>query len=283
MIEIFPTSRAQREFYFSFLDTNQLLPKAMSISELISNSTVVPEKSMADADTRVLLMQEASDFETFKDLKIDREFLSFIKNSTYLFRFFEELAIENVPIDDLELADTYAEFEEHLSILKELLARYKSILSEKKLYDKITLPSLYRLNEEFLKTHDGFTYHLEGFLNNFELNLFLKIAQLVPFKISLHVTAYNQKMITLFKGLNLSLHVDTIYLIDLGTKSIENQRPISKNNFSYDVRGFSIKTLQCSFVYEKIAQFVSKGIEPQNIAVIVPDEKFAVTLKEFDF
>ena len=189
MIEIFPTSRAQREFYSSFLDTNQLLPKAMSISELISNSTVVAEKSMADADTRVLIMQEASDFETFKDLKIDREFLSFIKNSTYLFRFFEELAIENVPIDDLELADTYAEFEEHLSILKELLARYKSILSEKKLYDKITLPSLYRLNEEFLKTHDGFTYHLEGFLNNFELNLFLKIAQLVPFKISLHVTA----------------------------------------------------------------------------------------------
>lgn len=282
MIEIFPTSRALREFYSSFLDTNQLLPKAMSISELISNSTVVAEKSMADADTRVLLMQEASDFENFKDLKIDREFLSFIKNSTYLFRFFEELAIEDVQIDDLELADTYAEFAEHLSILKELLSRYKSILSEKKLYDKITLPSEYQLNEEFLKTNDGFTYHIEGFLNNFELNLFFKIAQFVPFKIYLHVTSYNQKMISLFKSLNISLHVDTIYLINLGTKSIEQEHAMPKNSFSYTVRGFSIKTLQCAFVYEKIADFVGKGIEPQNIAVIVPDEKFAITLKEFD-
>ncbi|WP_024954128.1 PD-(D/E)XK nuclease family protein [Sulfurospirillum arcachonense] len=282
MTEIFPTSRCVREFYSHFYDKDRLLPKAMGIAEFESKAIVVPHKSLADEDTRVLVMQEASGFENFGELKIDREFLSFIKNSSYLFRFFEELSLENVQIEDLELADTYAQFEEHLSILKELLQRYKTLLNQKKLYDKITLPEVYELNDEFLQSSEGFIFHLEGFLNKFELDLFLKVAQITSFKISLHVTKYNQKMIELFEALEISLHVNHSYVINLSTNTIEQSQVIKSKDINYDVRGFSSRSLQSSFVYEKIAQFVQNGINPENIAVIVPDESFADTLKAFD-
>jgi len=282
MIEIFPTSRALREFYGSFLETDMLLPKAMSIAEFISYSILVPNMSSADEDTRVLLMQEACSFKNFSELKIDIEFLSFIKNSTYLFRFFEELAIEYVGIEDLELADTYAEFEEHLNILKELRINYIKLLTDKNLFDKITLPNLYELNEEFIGSTDGFHLNLEGFLNQYELNIFLKVSKIKPFKISLHVTKYNQKMIKLFSALGFTLRVNTFYTINLSTKEIEVHKELTKERLNYDLRGFSSKILQCSYVYEKIAEFVNKGISPEKIAVILPDESFSKTLKEFD-
>jgi len=198
MTEIFSTSRCVREFYSHFHEQDMLLPKAMGIAEFESKAIMVPNMSLADEDTRVLVMQEAAAFKNFSELKIDREFLSFIKNASYLFRFFEELALEGVLIEELELADTYAQFEEHLSILKELLENYKELLTQKNLYDKITLPEVYQLNKEFLKSNDGFLFHLEGFLNKFELGLFLKIAELTQFKISLHVTKYNKKNIEIF-------------------------------------------------------------------------------------
>jgi len=282
MTEIFSTSRCVREFYSYFLDRDAIVPKAMGIAEFESKSIVVPNKSMADEDTRVLLMQEASEFKNFSELKIEREFLSFIKNSAYLFRFFEELALEDALIEDLELADTYAQFEEHLSILKELLQNYKTLLNHKNLYDKITLPDVYEVNQEFLKSNDGFLLHLEGFLNKFELNLFMQIAKTTEFKISLHVTKYNTKMIEIFEELGFVLRVNNSYVINLSTKKIENTVELKQKEIDCDVRSFSTRTLQCSFVYEKIEEFVNSGIESQNIAVIVPDESFASTLKAFD-
>ncbi len=254
----------------------------MGIAEFESKAIIVPNRSMADEDSRVLIMQEASEFKNFSELKIDREFLSFIKNSAYLFRFFEELALEDVLIEELELADTYAQFEEHLSILKELLQNYKTLLLQKNLYDKITLPEVYKINEEFLKSHDGFLFHLEGFLNKFELNLFMEIAKITEFKISLHVTKYNLKMIDILEEIGISLRVNNSYIINLSTNSIEQTQKQERQEIDCDVRSFSNRTLQSSFVYEKIEEFVSSGIEPANIAVIVPDENFATTLKAFD-
>ncbi|MBL0702520.1 MAG: PD-(D/E)XK nuclease family protein [Sulfurospirillum sp.] len=282
MTEIFPTSRCVREFYSHFLDKDSIVPKAMGIAEFELKAIVVPNKNMADDDTRVLIMQESSEFKNFSELKIEREFLSFIKNSSYLFRFFEELALEDVLIEDLELADTYAQFEEHLNILKELLVNYKALLSKKNLYDKITLPEVYKINKEFLKSNDGFLLHLEGFLNKFELNLFVQVAKITQFKISLHVNKYNSKIVNVFKELGVILHVNNSYVINLSTRRIESRIEIEEKEIYCDVKNFSTRTLQSSFVYEKIEEFISANIKPENIVVIVPDENFTTTLKAFD-
>jgi len=88
VLEVFATSRAVRAFYDTFLETNTLLPKAMTIAELEQKAILVPHCSLVDEDMRVLLMQEASRFTKFELLYIEREFFTFLKNSTYLFRFF---------------------------------------------------------------------------------------------------------------------------------------------------------------------------------------------------
>ncbi len=282
MTEIFATSRCVREFYSGLLEVDALVPKAMGIAEFESKAIIVPNRSMADEDTRVLTMQKASEFQNFDKLKIDREFLSFIKNSTYLFRFFEELALEDVVIEEIELADTYAQFEEHLSILKELLQNYKSLLDKQNLYDKITLPKQYKINKEFLSSSDGFVFHLEGFLNKFELNLFMEVAKVTEFKISLHVTKYNKKIVDILEGLGLGLEINCSYVINLSSKCIEYSKSMEQKEIDCDVRSFSSRTLQSSFVYEKIEEFVSEGIGAESIAVVVPDESFATTLRAFD-
>ena len=110
MIEVFSTARQVREFYKSFSKNNQLLPKVITIAEFELKAWYVKERTLADDDTRAILMREASAFENFEKLKIPREFIVFLQNSEYIFRFFEELANEEVEIDELDLHDTYAEF-----------------------------------------------------------------------------------------------------------------------------------------------------------------------------
>ncbi|MCD8543977.1 MAG: hypothetical protein LRY52_03720 [Sulfurospirillum cavolei] len=88
MLEVFATSRAVRSFYETFSDATALLPKAITIAELEQKAVLVPRFCLVDEDMRVLLMQEASRFTQFELLHIEREFFTFLKNSTYLFRFF---------------------------------------------------------------------------------------------------------------------------------------------------------------------------------------------------
>jgi RecB family exonuclease len=280
MTHVFPTSRCIREFYASFLNQNQLLPKALSIAEFESMSVIVPDYTMIDEDSRVLLLKEASKFENFSKLKIEREFLVFLKNSTFLFRFFDELFANMVDLDELNSADTYADFSEHIEILSELLKRYKKLLDEQKLYDRINLREVYKLNEEFLKSHDGFLIHLEGFLNRFELELFEKIAKIKPLKISLKIDRFSKKLISIFS--DFDLEEGFFYTLDLSNKKIEKKVKISKSNTEIEIKNFSNRVIQASFVYESIAKFINKGIEPQNIVVITPDESFVKILKQFD-
>lgn len=281
-IQIFPTSRALRDFYANMLEVDQILPKAMSISEFFATALFVPQKIKADEDMRLLLMQEAADFQNFSQLKIQREFFTFMRNSSYLFRFFEELAMEKVAIKDLQKADTYALFDEHLEILKHLEEQYLGLLEKHKLYDTVSLPRCYELNKEYLGSQKGFIYHLEGFLNHFEFEVFCKVALLTPVFIRLHVNKYNKKMVAMFwqKGLDISRPGE--YTIDIGKMQIVEKIVDKKEMLDADIRGFSTRTLQCAFVYEQIQAFVSEGIAPENIAVISPDEAFAPLLKRFD-
>lgn len=284
MTQIFPTSRCVREFYNSFLETNQLLPKAYSIAEFEAKAITVANKTLADEDTRVLLLLEACKFENFKELKIEREFLSFLKNSSYLFRFFEELANEKTAISTLKMADTYATFDEHLDILENLLQRYTKALEEKSLYDKITLPEVYEINEDFIMQHEeGFLLHLEGFLNNYEIELLSKIAKLKPLCISLHVNEFNHKMIKVSQEhFGLTLQTGYSYILDITKGKIEQEKKLSKSSPHIDIKGFSSRLLQSSFVHEKINAFVKEGIAPEDIVVVLPDESFAPTLKRLD-
>jgi len=282
MLEVFSTSRAIRSFYAHFSKTNALLPKAITIQELEQKAILVSHKTLIDDDTRLLLMQEASKFSSFESLHIEREFLVFLRNSQYLFRFFEELAYEKVRIEDLMVADTYASYAEHLEVLQKLLENYTALLEKNNFYDKITLLSLYTINETYIQGLGGIKLHLEGFLSHFELELLTKIASLTPLYVSLNITAYNQKMVDVFQKLGCELLQNHHYEIDLSTKTILHVSPLKAIDANQEVYGFTNRLSQIAYAQSCIESWIQEGLRPEDIVVILPDESFANSLKVFD-
>jgi len=282
MLEVFATSRAVRAFYESFSDADTLLPKAITIAELEQKALLVPHHVLVDDDMRILLMQEASRFTKFELLYIEREFFTFLKNSTYLFRFFEELSHEKVALETLICADTYEHYAEHLEVLQTLLKHYKAILSKHALYDRITLPECYEINESYIRSLNSIRIHLEGFLSRFEVELLTQIAALIPLHVTVTISAYNQKMALLFADIGMVLAPNNTYEINLSNKEILAETPLNALKQDIQVYGFSSRLSQMGYVQSAIAQFVEEGLCPEEIVVILPDERFAEVLRPFD-
>jgi len=282
MLEVFATTRAIRAFYDTFLETNQLLPKAITIAEFEQKAILVPNHQLVDEDMRVLLMQEATQFTKYELLHIEREFFTFLKNSTYLFRFFEELAHEKVPLEALQSADTYAHFAEHLEVLQTLLKHYKALLSQHGFFDRIVLPECYELNTAYIASLGSVCLHIEGFLSRFEVELLTRIAMLIPLHVKLSITAYNHKMMKLFEEFGLSLRENNRYEIDLSTKEILHVSVLGNAKQEVQTYGFTSRLAQVGYVQSAIAQFVEEGLKPEEIVVVLPDERFSERLHTFD-
>ncbi|MDR2342386.1 MAG: PD-(D/E)XK nuclease family protein [Campylobacteraceae bacterium] len=282
MIEVFYTARQVRDFYESFSNNNQLLTKAITIAELESKAWIVPNAVHADDDTRALLMREASAFSNFEKLHIPKEFMAFLQNSNYIFRFFEELANEEVEIDELDLSDTYAEFSEHIAILKELLERYGILLEQKGMFDKITLPKVAKLNIPYIISLKKIKIHLEGYLSRFEIRLLANIKKYCKVEIVTPVSLYNKKTAQWLKEEGINTSLGSLIECDLNEKKVIKSDKLCSSNVRIFHKSFSLRVLQAAFVFEKIEEFAKSGILPENIAVVLPDESFALILKEVD-
>ena len=134
---IFSTHRQIRDFISEH--NNTLLPKLYTIDEFLKRCVVVPKKIFVDDASRILYLYRATSSVDINKLGFDKNFLSFVQNSSFIFSFFEEIFVEQVEIDSIRIADTYADFEDHLILLKELLHRYKELLECEGLLDKITI------------------------------------------------------------------------------------------------------------------------------------------------
>jgi len=181
MTTLFSTNRAIREFYANYANLDTLLPRAITISQFESKAITIRNRVFIDDDTRFLLLRKAADFQEFKKLEFDSDFLTFLNHSKYIFGFFDELASQNIEIEDLKKFDTYALFSEHLGLLETLKRRYISLLDNKKYTDKINQNSLYNLNVDYLKNLEKIELHLDGYLVNLKLNFFEKSHLECPF------------------------------------------------------------------------------------------------------
>ncbi len=277
---VLPSARAIRHEQLSLGET-LFLPNFITMSDFISKLCVVPDIHYLDEDSRILLLLEASDFTAFEKLKIERNFFTFTKNSTYIFKFFEELSAELYPIEKLKNADLYGEYEEHIAILEELYLRYEALCREKKLLDRIFLPKLYRFNESYAKRLGLVVLHLEGHLTNFELELFEHLTAFCEVHISFSATAFNTKMAQRLLDIGIVTEPAKHYLFSLNTKQILECRTLPLHAKSY-CQGFSESLLQVAYIKEKIAAFIEAGCAAERIAVILPDESFAPLLHSFD-
>lgn len=276
---VYPTSRCIREAIAG--STESFLPHMMSMGEFLSRAYVAKGKIVPDEDLRLLAMHEASDFSGFAALNIERNFFSFIQNSEYLFRFFEELASEQVEVEALQAVDVYGEYEEHIAILKRLRERYSEICMREGWADKIFNASHTTIQHDFLRNYERITIVVEGYLSRYELSLLHECAAHLEVVLHYNTTAYNRKMTARLEEMGFELMEAREYLLSLSERRIISDKPLSINR-TITCEVFHTRLAQIGFIKASVESFVEKGIAPEKIAIILPDEDAAQMLREFD-
>ncbi|MBR8461749.1 PD-(D/E)XK nuclease family protein [Campylobacter sp. faydin G-105] len=285
ILYVFTNSRKIRDFNAKFSD--ELIPKAITVADFERNAVFVPNRFEADDAYLVVLMQRACAAvrEANIVLKIPNEFFAFLKNNEYLFSFFKELSIQNKQISDIKFSDIYADFEEHLNILDTILTQYKALLENEKIYDDITLPYLYELNSDYISDFSEIILEIDGFLSEFEWELMSKVASLTTLKIIFKTSKFNKKMtqkLAQISNINFDeFEQNSKFELNLTTKTLKKLQSLEHKNI-IQTRGFALGSLQCAYAMAKVSEFVSDGIEPERIALILPDESFAEILRLYD-
>ena len=280
-LTILPSSRSIRHRILSLKNNNAFLDPTVTIGEFLNRILSVEDAINLDSDRRNLLLLEASEFKNFDSLHIERNFFTFTQNSHYIFRFLEELSGEEVSIDSIELADTYGDYEEHLNVLNELYKRYELICKREGVIDSIFLKKEYSLNLDYLKRYNKVLLVLEGYLTNFEFGLLIKCAEVINLEIEYQSTQYNKKMTHKFNDLGFDLEEGCLYLLNISTISIV-KKEVFKPYKHITCKQFPERIGQIAFIKEQVYLMIQEGIEPEQIAVIIPDESFASQIRLFD-
>ncbi len=281
ILHIYPTSRSIRQAGAALGSEDALLPSMMRIDEFLKRALLIPDRVMVDSQLRVMLLHEASSFESFEKLRIDRGMVKFFSKSDAFFKFFEELSQEGVSIDDLYAADAYALFDEHLDTLKLLYERYGALLDSRGLSDKAFLPAHYRLSEGFIEAYDRFELHLEGYLSLFELRILTEIAGKKSVIVHIHTNRFNRKMVERFAVAGIELAYDRDITFDLGSGRILVSEP-ARDRFDALVLSTDERLSQIAVAIEQIELMVRGGIAPEDIVLIVPDESIVTHLDHYD-
>ncbi|MDD4854555.1 MAG: PD-(D/E)XK nuclease family protein [Sulfuricurvum sp.] len=276
---VFPTSRAIRDTLENY--SEGFLPTLMGMGDFLDRVILSENVISPDNDLRLLALHEASNFSTFDKLLIERNFFTFIQNSSYIFRFFEELSGEMVSIDALEGADVYGEYEEHIAILKQLWLSYAKIVQSRGWSDPIFSKSAIVINEGYVKGFETITVYVEGYLSRYELEVLRACAAITQVECIYYATTFNEKMSMRFRELSLEIEAGYQYRLNLSDMSIVESFAIAPlSDVTCEV--FHNRLVQVGFVKAQIAMMVESGISPERIVVVTPDEAFARYLRMFD-
>ena len=279
---IFPTSRAIRDFITLQKGRNTLLPFILTIDEFFKKSILFNNMKYCEEEQRVLFLNEAIKDINISKLGISDNFTKFLKQSDYIYRFFLELASEKIEISDIQNVDTYDFYFEHLQILQTIQKNYIDILEKNSYVDRINLNKHYEINENFLKKFENIELYFEGYFTKVEFDIVEKISKIKNLNISFYSNIYNQKSLEVFKSLNLDIKINHKYKIDLSNKMILEEKEILNDLAFIELKGFSSRLNQIAYIKSVITKSVQNGVNPSNIALVLPDESFAVSLQLFD-
>lgn len=280
---VFTNSRNIRDFVKNY--SGVLLPKITTIGAFFSEILYHKTKTEVFEISRILYLNEAvkKTENLEKRLNIKSEFFEFLQNKEYIFSFFKELSDSKKSISDLKSSDIYAEYEEHLEILDELFKNYIEILDKNGVYDDITLPLSYEIDESYIRSFDKITIKIDGILTNFNVEILNKIRNFTNITLEFKASNLNSNLIiNLEKLIGLEIKEGFSYELNLTTNTLAKISPL-RDKKSIKVRGFKDETLEALYVYTKISSFIKAGIPPEDIAVILPDENFSEILKLYDF
>ena len=182
--------------------------------------------------------------------------------------------------DTLLEHDTYIHYSDHIEILKQIHKTYCTILDENGYVDNIILPSSYMINKEYIEQFNDITIYIEGYLSKFEQKILQDVSKTVTTHIKITFNEFNKKNMDLFEIEDLQ--TNTSYTIDITNNKIIDSFKINNQNKDIAISPVSSVIEQVAFIKYHINKMVKKGIEPEKIAVAVPNEKISTLLELFD-
>jgi len=280
-LHIYPTSRALRTVSATLKETEGFLPALMRMDEFEQRAILHKNKIQVDPLQRILLLRKAASFDAFDNLNLDLSLVRFFTKSDALFKFFEELAAEQVDFLTLSQADAYAEFGLHLEILERLLENYNKLLEERGYTDKAFISKSYNLNRGFLKAYEKIEIHLEGYLSHFELELLEKISKEVALTLHYSTSKFNQKMQERFETIGIVLENDKHISFSMTDKKVLTAH---NNESTIDAKVYAVEEReeQIALAFTKIEEMVRSGLKAEEIVLILPDESFKEHFTLFD-
>ncbi|MDQ7085930.1 MAG: PD-(D/E)XK nuclease family protein [Sulfurovum sp.] len=280
-LHIYPTARVLRSIRKGYALEDGFHPTLMRMDAFEQRAVILKNSLQIDPLQRILLLRKSAHFSQFSLLKMDLSLVQFFTKSDALFKFFEELATENVTFEQLGEADAYAEFSQHLDILQQLLRNYTELLHSKGMTDKVLMPQGYRLNIGFLQDYEEIRIHIEGYLSHFELSLLDEISAVVPLLIHYTTSTFNIKMQERFEAIGMPLPNDAHVVFSLSDKkileSVSNTATIEAK-----VYGVEERDEQIAVAFAEIETMVASGLSPDEIVLILPDETFKEHFSLFD-
>ncbi len=284
-LHLFSNSRAIKHF-FAHNYAENFLPNTKSIAEFLDFILRVDKKRKVPSFLRNFYLYQAVQINYQHTQKLGdfaKNFTQFLLNSTFFFKFYDELSAECVSIDSLEKLDIYAFYDDHLKLLKIIFKSYQEILNKNKFFDKYFLED-YKITFELLNGFNEIIVYLEGFLSQFEMRVFRKIAKHLPVIFRLSLDSFNQDYYQRLFGLSLGLGFYQIVLFcdkfSLNDRGLQN---ISENRQSLiQVLEFKDKVAEVGGIFAQIDSWLKQGIMPEQICIILPNEEFAKYLKLFD-
>lgn len=279
---VFPTSRAIREYIQHEKQQNTLLPFCLTIDDFFKKSFTYSHKKLIDEEQKLLFLKESINFDDFKKLGISSKFTHFLKQSDYIFRFFSEVSSEKIDIESISDNDTYEFYKEHLQILQKVKDNYIQKLEEYSFIDKVNEYKYLKINNSFLDKFESIELFFEGYFTKVEFDKILEISKILTLRINLFTNEYNKKSFEIFENIDLVLEKDNFYKLDISNKKVLEKTLLEHINKDVEIKGFNSRVSQIAYIKTVVARCVEEGINPSNIALILPDESFAKNIRLFD-
>ncbi|WP_281746864.1 PD-(D/E)XK nuclease family protein [Helicobacter suis] len=288
VLYVFSSRRACNAFYAKQQDG--FLPVVWSVKEFYNQISFIEGLLKVPRSVRQVLLAHAIKEvaqnlpeSTEHLLVFEKSFLGYLDSSTFVAHFFNELAIFDLDMNQIESQDIYGDYANHLEVLKRILAHYQEQLEKHRFYDRI-LRIEPTLISAVLEKFTRIEFYLEGSLNNQEQRLLFKVASLVPVFLHVNCDRYNKDFLGFLK---LDLEVNHYYKLDLSALLQGKPAIIKKQeqNLQVDhirVYGFKTRLEQVGLALLRVQEWLQDGLDPSTLAIITPDSSITAYLKLLD-
>lgn len=275
---IFANNRAIKQFVFS--NYSGFLPDIYTINDFFNFVLMVKDKvKIPELLRRVYLYESIKKVNTKQLGEFANNFSSFLINSDFFLKFYDELCAGCISIDDLMQNDIYAFYDDHLKVLNEVFWEYRNKLSSNDFYDKYFMED-YVINIDILSCYSELRFYINGFLSRFEITILKEISYSKNIYIYLEMNQYNKQYYENMFGISIESG-SCVFLLKDSEFSLDGMKKLS-NSIKCDIYEFGNRIAEVGGIFSKIDSWLSDGVPPEDISIVLPDEDFVSYLQNFD-